>query len=124
MVVHHHQKAPVEGPILASEHRCHRRLHVVVDPAQRHPAEKLEPLDMGVEHHLLRLAWVNPPKCHARPAQPHVGDLHPHRLAGDLEVLMAPVELVGLPGAKLSGIYNWPGSTSAPPRRSRFQRAA
>jgi hypothetical protein len=44
---------------------------------------------------LLRLARIGPDEHGPGGAQPHVRDLHPHRLAGDLDVLVAPVKLAG-----------------------------
>jgi hypothetical protein len=96
VVIGHHQKPAVEHAFLADEHRRHRSLHVVVDAAQRHPAEKGECAGMRVEHHLLRLARIGPDIDRPRRAQPHVRHLHTHRLARDLHVLVAPVELVRL----------------------------
>ena len=96
VVVGHDQEAAVEHPLLAGEHRGHRGLHVVVDAARRNSAEEGERAGMRVEHHLLRLARIGPNIHRPRCAQPHVRGLHPHRLAGDLDVLVAPVELVGL----------------------------
>src|SRR3546814_9501398 len=51
---------------------------------------------MRVEQHLLALAWIRPDIDRPRCTQPHMRNLHAHRLAGDLHVLMAPVELIGL----------------------------
>ena len=58
---------------------------------------------MGVEHHLLALARVGPHVKHAAVAEPDMRHLHPHGGAVDQDDLVAPVELVGFPGAKLSG---------------------
>ena len=58
---------------------------------------------MGVEHHLLALAGIGPDEHHPGVAQADVGDLHLHRRAVDQHDLVAPVELVGLAGSKLSG---------------------
>ncbi|OBX17476.1 hypothetical protein A9995_15720 [Erythrobacter sp. QSSC1-22B] len=51
---------------------------------------------MRVKQHLLALARISPDVEPARSAQSHMRDLHPHRLAGDLDILMAPVKLVSL----------------------------
>src|SRR3546814_19420267 len=53
---------------------------------------------MRVEQHLLALARIRPDIDRPRCTQSHMRDLHPHRLARDLHILMAPVELVGLAG--------------------------
>ena len=95
-MVRHDQEATVERALLADEHRRHRGLHVVVDAAQRHPPEESEAARMRVEHHLLRLTRIGPDIDRPRSAQPQVGDLHAHRLARDLHVFVAPVELVRL----------------------------
>ena len=47
---------------------------------------------MGVEHHLLGLARIDPDVHSPRRAQPDVSRLHPQRLAADLYVFVAPVE--------------------------------
>ncbi len=96
VVIGHDQEPAVEDALLADEHRRHRSLHIIVDPAQRHPAEEGKAAGMRVEHHLLRLARIDPHIYRARRAQPHMRYLHAHRLARDLHVLVAPVELVCL----------------------------
>ena len=122
VVARHDQEAPVEHPVLAREHRRHRRLHVVVDPARRHAAEEGERPRMRVEQHLLGLARIGPNIDRPRGAQPHVRHLHPHRLARDLHVLVAPVELVGLARPEHQRDERWrvrhaPASLQPPPRR-------
>src|SRR3546814_4696754 len=72
------------------------RLHIIVDTASRHTAEERERPGMGIEQHLLALARIGPDIGCARVAETHMRHLHPHRLAGDLHILVAPVELVGL----------------------------
>ena len=52
---------------------------------------------MGIEHHLLCLAWIGADEQHARVAEPDMGDLDLHGHAVDQHDLVAPVELVGLP---------------------------
>ena len=100
VVVGHDQEAPVEHSLLADEHCIHSRLHVVVDAPGGRAAEEGEGSGMGVEHHLLALARVGPHVHRPGRAEPHVGDLHPQGRAGDLHVLMAPVELEGLARTK------------------------
>ena len=95
-MVSHHQEPAVEDTLFADEHGRHRRLHVVVDATLWHAAEEAEAARMRIEQHLLGLARIGPDVHRPRCAQPHMGDLHPHRLARDLDVLMAPVELVRL----------------------------
>src|SRR3546814_15658561 len=53
---------------------------------------------MRVEQHLLALARIRPDIDRPRCTQSHLRDLHPHRLARALHILMAPVDLVGLAG--------------------------
>jgi hypothetical protein len=96
VMIRHHQEATVEHALLADEHGRHRGLHVVVDAAQRHSSEEGEAARMRVEHHLLRLARIRSNVHRPRRAQPHMRDLHAHRLARDLHVFVAPVELVRL----------------------------
>ena len=96
VVVGHDQEAPVEDTLLAGEHARHRGLHVVVDAARRHASEEGKRPRMRVEQHLLCLARIGPHIHGPRRAQSHMRDLHAHRLARDLHVLMAPVELIGL----------------------------
>ena len=88
------QETPVEGSILAEEHRVHGGAHVVVDPAPAGPAEKGEGPGMGVEHHLLGLARIGAQVERATVAEPDVGDLDRHRHGADLHLLVRPVELV------------------------------
>src|SRR5690606_32997487 len=61
-------------------------------------AEEGEGPRMGVEQHLLALARIGPDIRRTGCAQADMRDLHPHRLAGDLYVLVAPVELIRLAG--------------------------
>src|SRR3546814_12703058 len=83
IMVGHDQEAPVEDPLLAGEHARHRRLHIVVDAAARHAAEEGKAARMRVEQHLLALAWIRPDIDRPRCTQPHMRNLHAHRLAGD-----------------------------------------
>jgi hypothetical protein len=92
----HLQKAAVELPLLADEHRLHRRLHIVVDAAGAGPFEESERPVMGVEHHLLALTRIGPNEQHAAVAEPQVRDLHLDGDAIDQDDLVAPVELIGL----------------------------
>src|SRR5215210_2503072 len=101
IVAAHLQEAAVIDPALADEDALDRRLHIVVEPAPARAPEEGERPIVGVEHHLLRLAWVGAHEQHPRVAQPQVGDLHRHRRAVDQHDLVAPVELVGL--ARLKG---------------------
>ena len=94
IVAAHLQEATIVLPVLADEHRVHRRLHVVVDAARAGPAEEGKGPVVGVEHHLLRLARIGPHEHHADVAKPDVGNLHDHRHAGEQDDLVAPVELV------------------------------
>ena len=98
VMVGHDQEAAVEHPVLAGEHRGHRRLHIIVDAAQWHAAEEHERPRVRIEHHLLCLARIAAHIHCPRPAQPHMGSLHPHGRASDLDVFVAPVELVRLAG--------------------------
>ena len=58
---------------------------------------------MGVEHHLLRLARIDPHEQHAAVTKPDMGGLHDHSHPAQQDDLVAPVELEASPGAKLSG---------------------
>ena len=55
---------------------------------------------MRVEHHLLGLARVGPHEQHPAVAQPDMRQLDGDRHPRDQHHLVAPVELVGLPGRK------------------------
>ena len=55
---------------------------------------------MGIEHHLLRLAWVSADEEHPAVAEPDMRHLHDHRGVVDANGLVAPVELVGFTGCK------------------------
>src|SRR5208282_6069766 len=65
MVRAHLEEAAIVLPILADEDRLHRRLHVVVDAARAGAPEEREGPLVGVEHHLLRLAWIGAREHHA-----------------------------------------------------------
>src|SRR5271156_4516536 len=99
MTAHLLEAAVVEAT-LADEDRLHRRLHVVVDAASAGPFEQSERPIMGVEHHLLRLAWISAHEQHAAVTKPDMGDLHDHRHAAQQDDFVAPVELVGLSRSK------------------------
>ena len=98
MVGAHLQKAMVVGPLLAHEHRAHRRLHVVVDAPPAGPAEEAEGALVRLEHHLLALARKDLNQLHPAVAEPHVRGLHTGRRTRKTRVLVAPVKLVGLAG--------------------------
>ena len=92
----HLQESLVVLALLADEHRVHRRLHIVVDAALADPAEEAERALVRVEHHLLALARIELHQKHPAVAQTHVRGLHPHRLARQHHLLVAPVELIRL----------------------------
>ena len=92
----HLQKAAVVAPLAADEHRVHRRLHVVVDPARAGALEEREGPVVRVEHHLLALARIGAHEQHPAVAEPDVGHLRDGRDAVDQHHLVAPVELVAL----------------------------
>src|SRR5258708_31480726 len=92
--------AGVVEALLAKEERLNGRLHGVVDAA---PASALEPGEgrvVGVEHHLLRLARINPHEQHPAVTKPYMGGLHDDRRPAQQNDLMTPVELVGFPRRK------------------------
>jgi hypothetical protein len=84
----------------AHEDRIHRRLQVVVDAPPRHAAEELERPRMGVEHHFLALAGIRDHEERAAVTQPHVRHLDHLLDAAELDMLVAPVELVRLARGK------------------------
>jgi hypothetical protein len=92
----HRQKAPVEAPLLADEHRIDRRGHVVVDAAPAHPAKQAEGVVVRVEHHLLALARIGPHQEHPAVAEPDVRHLDRGGHPAEHHNLMRPVELIGL----------------------------
>src|SRR3954447_8929060 len=65
----HLQEAAVIDPALADEDALDRRLPVVVEPAPACAPEEGERPIMGIEHHLLRLAWIGAHEQHARAAR-------------------------------------------------------
>src|SRR3546814_4208460 len=95
-MIGHEQEAAFEITLLAGEHARHRRIQIIVVTAPRHAAEESERPIMSVEQHLLALTRIGPDVRRARCAETSVRHLHPHRLAGDLHILVAPVELVSL----------------------------
>mgnify|MGYP006956294655 CR=1 FL=1 len=78
------------------------------------PPKKGEGALVGVEHHLLGFARIDPDVDRPRGAQPDVGRLHPERLAADLDVLVTPVELERLARRKQQ---RHEGHAAAAPRR-------
>ncbi len=99
----HLQEPPIILPVLADEDRLHRSFHIIVDAARAGAFKNGEGPLVGVEHHLLRLAGAGADKLHhAAVAETDVRDLHDRRHLINHNGLMAPVELVGLAGAKIS----------------------
>src|SRR6202167_442363 len=90
----HLQEAAIIDAILTDEDRLHCRLHVVVDSALASALEQSEGSVVSVEHHLLRLAWVDPHEQHAAVTKPDMGSLHSHRHAAEQDDFVTPVELV------------------------------
>src|SRR5712664_684127 len=72
--------------------RLHSRLHVVVDAAPAGALEQREGPVVGIEHHLLGLARIDPHEQHAAVTEPNMGGLHDHRHATQQDDLVAPVE--------------------------------
>jgi hypothetical protein len=97
VVTAHLQEAPIVESLLADHDRLHRRLHVVVDAALAGTLEECEGPVVRVEHHLLRLARIDPHERHTAVAEPHMRGLHDHRYAAQQDDLVAPVELIGFP---------------------------
>src|SRR5262245_8114236 len=96
VVAHQLLEAAIELALLAVEHRLNRCRHVVVDPAPRNAFVEGKRLLMRIEHHLLRLAWIGAHERHAAVAEAGLRHLQRHGGAGEQDVLMAPVKLVGL----------------------------
>src|SRR5262245_20269913 len=96
VVAHQLLEAAIELALLAVEHRLNRCRHVVVDPAPRNAFVEGKRLLMRIEHHLLRLAWIGAHERHAAVAETGLRHLQRHGRASEQDVLMAPVELVGL----------------------------
>jgi len=96
----HLQEAAVVGALPADEDRIHRGPHVVVDAACAGPAEEGERPVVRVEDHLLRLPRIGADEHHAAVAEPDMRHLHRRGHAVDHHDLVAPVELVRLPGCK------------------------
>ncbi len=96
----HLQEAAIINAILTDEDRLHCRLHVVVDAALACALEQGEGPVVGVEHHLLRLARINPHEQHPAVTKPYMGGLHDDRRPAQQNDLMTPVELVGFPRRK------------------------
>jgi hypothetical protein len=96
----HLQEAAIVEAVLADEDRLHRSLHVVVDAASAGPLEQSKGPVMGIEHHLLRLAWISAHEQHAAVTKPDMGNLHDHHHAAQQDNFVAPVELVGFSRGK------------------------
>src|SRR3546814_17951211 len=123
-MIGHDQEAAVEHALLTGEHARHRRLHIIVDTAPGHAAKESERPSMSIEQHLLALTRIGPDVRRARCAETSVRNLYPHRLAGDLYILVAPVELISL--ARLEGHRDEGRSTFARilPARPKIGRAS
>ena len=96
----HPLETAVELPLLADEHRIHRRLHVVVDATPAGAAEQGKRSVVGVEDHLLRLAGIGHHQKHPAVTEPDMGHLDPHRHPRQQHVLVAPIELIGFTRGK------------------------
>jgi hypothetical protein len=96
----HLQEAAIVEAVLADEDRLHRGLHVVVDAASAGPLEQSKGPVVGIEHHLLRLAWISAHEQHAAVTKPGMGNPHDHRHAAQQDNFVAPVELVGFSRGK------------------------
>lgn len=94
----HLAEPAVVGLIFADEDRVHRCLDVIVDAPGASADEKRKRLVVGIEHHLLSLAWVGSHERHPAMTEPEMGDLDRRRHAIDQNDLMAPVELIGFAG--------------------------
>ena len=97
VVAAHLQEAAIVEALLADEDCLHRGLHVVVDAAPASAFEQGEGSVVGVEHHLLRLARIDPHEHHAAVTEPDMGGLHDDRHPVQQDDLVAPIELVGFP---------------------------
>jgi hypothetical protein len=73
----HGREALVDDAALALLDLVHRRLHVVVDAAAGHAAQRRERARVGIEQHLVALAGIGHQPERPRGAQLHVRDLHP-----------------------------------------------
>src|SRR5208283_1381261 len=119
----HLQEAPVELAVLADKDALNRRLHVVVDAARAGALEEIESPGVGVEHHLLRLAWIGPHERHPTVTQTDMRHLDRDRHAVHQHNLVAPVELVGFarrkaqrnPGLRRGRLRLAPSRPRAPP---------
>ncbi len=100
VVAAHLQEAAIVQPVFAHEDCIHCRLHVVIDAARAGALEEAEGSVMGIEHHLLGLAWVGAHKKHSAVAEADMCHLQDYRRVVDANRLMAPVKLVGLAGCK------------------------
>jgi hypothetical protein len=89
----HALEAAIEAPVLAHQDRIHRRRHVVVDAARAGAAKEGEGAIVGVEDHLLGLAWVGDQEAHPAVAEPDMRHLHLGRDAAHHDPFVAPVEL-------------------------------
>src|SRR3546814_1828880 len=93
--------------------------------APGHAAKESERPSMSIEQHLLALTRIGPDVRRARCAETSVRNLYPHRLAGDLYILVAPVELISL--ARMEGHRDEGRSTFArilPARHTPARRIA
>ena len=95
-MIAHCKEALVVAPLLADKDRIDRRLHVVVNPAPRDTAQKLERPRMRIEDHFLALARIRNDVERAAVTQSGVRGLHLLHHAVEFNPLVAPVKLVRL----------------------------
>ena len=93
-------EARVEFPELAAQHFRHGGGHVIVDAVAACAANEIEGAVVGLEDHLHGLAGKTLAEEKAAMAQAHVRHLDGHGQPADLQLLMAPVELIGLAWCK------------------------
>ena len=96
----HRRKPGVDLPRLARADTIDRGLHIIEDPAPRHPAQHTERLGQRVEQHLVRLQRKG--SDDERPTVRELGVRHLQLgpLAVEQGPVLAPVELEGLARSK------------------------
>ncbi|CAG9197806.1 hypothetical protein BVI434_1420001 [Burkholderia vietnamiensis] len=98
VVTAHRFEARVDRTLLAAANLVHRGLHVVVDAAPRHAAERGECAGVRIEQHLVTLCGIGDEPERAAGVKFDVGDLQASPQPTNKRVFAAPVKLEGFAG--------------------------
>jgi hypothetical protein len=95
-VVHQHQKAGIETPLLTHQHGINTGLEVIVDTPFSDTAPVVKGSIMGRKYHFLCLPWEGDYEGHATIGESKMGQLDTLHNTPQLNLLLTPVELIGI----------------------------